>query len=182
MQIWQSSGKLENAWSNGPGKPPQGSLRYGLTRGAGTKKALELHWGPLLKFLRASQPWGREFLGGKHVKNIRMRILWKTLILGVVTSVRGGVFVLAFWGSKSCRGGESRRLAFARHNSKACAHSASNVAAVGRQCAAAARTAGIQTQSPVAKAKTTTPRSHPSNRGRATNKAGALAKGGLWPT
>ena len=40
---------------------------------------------------------------------------------------------------------------FARRNCKLCAHSASIVAALGRQCAAAARTAGIQTQSPKAK-------------------------------
>ena len=40
---------------------------------------------------------------------------------------------------------------FARRNCKLCAHSASIVAALGRQCAAAARTAGIQTQSPMAK-------------------------------
>ena len=72
---------------------------------------------------------------------------------GLVTSDRGAVFVLAFWDSKPCRAGESRRRAFARHNCTACAHSASNVAAVDRQCAAAARTAGIQTQSPVVKAR-----------------------------
>ena len=37
------------------------TLRYGLTRGAGTQRALELHWVPLLKFIGVSQPWGIVF-------------------------------------------------------------------------------------------------------------------------